>query len=113
MSVPPPIGEGNIFQAIIVMVSKGRMSNNGSTVVSFFSLLLSPFPLSDVDVQSSLCRTRMCTFHDMLHVFDGSFLHEMWLVYGNVHETAGVQLAVEEGRLCTRHHRGQSATRCC
>lgn len=36
MSVPPPIGEGNIFQAVIVMVSDGRMSNNGSTVVSFF-----------------------------------------------------------------------------
>lgn len=83
-------------------------------VVSFFShLLLSPFPLSDVDVQSSLCRTRMCSFYDMLHVFDGSFLHEMWLVFGNVHERAGVRLAVEEGRLRTRHHRGQSAARCC
>lgn len=83
-------------------------------VVSFFShLLLSPFPLSDVDVQSSLCRTRMCSFYDMLHVFDGSFLHEMWLVFGYVHEGAGVRLAVEEGRLRTRHHRGQSVARCC
>lgn len=63
MSVPPPIGEGNIFQAIIVMVHKGRMSSNGLTVSFFFSPLLntfsslwcrcSEFPLQDQDVHIS------------------------------------------------------------
>lgn len=69
-----------------------------------------PFcPLCGADVQGSLCRTRMCPFHDLLHVSDGSRLHELRLVFGKVLETAGVQLALEPKLVRARHHRGQSA----
>lgn len=66
-------------------------------------------PLCGADVQGSLCRTRMCPFHDLLHVSDGSRLHELRLVFGKVLETAGVQLALEPKLVRARHHRGQSA----
>lgn len=48
----------------------------------------------------------------MLHVFDGSKLHELWLVFGSLLKAAWVYVKVEQRLLCTRHNRGICATSC-
>lgn len=68
--------------------------------------------LLDLDVQGALCRTGVCTFYDMLHVFDGSPLHELWLVFRNLLEAAWVCLWLEQRLLRTCHNRGRSAASC-
>lgn len=60
----------------------------------------------DPDVQSALCRTGLCTFYDVLHLFDGSTLHELWLVFRNLLEETRVHLTVERRLLRTCHNRG-------
>lgn len=50
----------------------------------------------------------MCPFHDLLHVSDGSCLHELRLVCGKVLKAEGVQLELEPKLVRSRHHRGQS-----
>lgn len=57
----------------------------------FFYIWLTPSSSSsllDLDVQGALCRTGVCTFSDMLHVFDGSAVHELRLVFRNLLEAA-------------------------
>lgn len=88
-------------------------SINHVLLISFIWFTPPPsFSFPDPDVQGAICRTGVCTFYDMLHVFDGSTLHELRLVFGNMLEAAWVCLAVEQRVLRTCHNRGRSAARC-